>query len=84
MEYNQTKNLKSEILEYIESIFVDSRKKGIKKIKLTSGIIHKELGLKDRHSSVCNVMYSKMRDCDNIIESPPKGNGCRLTIEYQL
>lgn len=55
-------------------------------IDLNSGLIHREVGgypgRKHRMPICCDVMKSFMKEDDEILSSPPKGNGASLTIRY--
>ena len=55
-------------------------------MELTSGDIHRELGVypKPNHSmpSCCNAMRELMIDADIVISEPPKGKGATLKIRY--
>ena len=69
-------------------LFIDNEIKNmhVKYIELTSGDIHRELGIyPDRNHSMpscCRAMKQLMIKGDIIISQPPKGNGARLTIRY--
>ena len=74
----------TEIEEYINKILKEAEKRGEVNIILTSGNIHKELGLKNRMPMVCNAMYSVMRKRDSIVSSTPSGYSSTIQIKYTL
>ncbi len=76
--------LKGMIVEHINNTFDHARKNGATKITLLSGAVHKSLGLESRLPSVCNAMYSCMKDNDRVISTTPKGNSSTILIEYNL
>ena len=67
-------------------LFIDSEIKNMqqKYIELTSGDVHRELGIyPDRNHSMpscCRAMKQLMIKGDIILSAPPKGNGASLTI----
>jgi 5-methylcytosine-specific restriction protein A len=72
----------------LREIFFSKEKQGLSKIAVNSGDLHRRVGgypgKNHRMPTCCSAMRSEMRDGDRIIQSPPKGNGASLTIEYQL
>jgi 5-methylcytosine-specific restriction protein A len=72
----------------LQEIFFSAEKQGLSKISVNSGELHRRVGgypgPNHRMPSCCSAMRSVMRYGDRITQSPPKGNGASLTIEYQL
>jgi len=67
-----------DINEYIKNKFV----KGVK-IIITSGAIHKEIGLINRHPMVCSAMKKLMKEYPNSeINKPKSGEGATFIVEY--
>ena len=48
------------------------------------GELNKRVGGQNQMMQVCSAMRSLMRDGDETLESPPKGNGSRLVIRYKI
>jgi 5-methylcytosine-specific restriction protein A len=72
----------------LREIYFSGEKRGLSKIAVNSGDLHRQVGgypgPNHRMPMCCAAMRSEMRNGDKIIQSPPKGNGASLTIEYQL
>jgi hypothetical protein len=69
-----------DIYAFIESKFV----KG-KNITIVSGVIHKEIGLLDRHPMVCGAMKRLSKKYSSrVISTPESEQGATLTIDYLL
>ena len=67
-----------DIVVYIESKFVKGEK-----ITIVSGVIHKEIGFKDRRPMVCGAMKRLGKKYSGTVISTPKsGQGSTLTMEY--
>jgi hypothetical protein len=73
-----------EISLYIDKLLYEAKKRGEKYIDLVSGEIHKQLGLKNRMPQVCEVMYKKMRQKDEILHTTPSGRSSTIKIRYYL
>jgi len=78
----KTKDFENEIIKRIN----EARTKGISTIQINSLELHKSVGGYVQHNhhmpQACGAMYNLMTKRDEIIESPPKGKGARLTILY--
>ena len=61
---------------------------GQRSLSIKAGDLHRSVGgfpgRNHRMPTCCQAMRSTMAAGDRIIESPPKGKGPRLTIEYRL
>jgi len=72
----------------LNSIFHESEKRGLKVIEIRSGDLHTKLGdYPGRNHSMptcCSVMRSMIKESDQVIQSPPRGNGANLVIRYCL
>jgi len=65
----------------------DSRNQGLGEIQINALELHKRVDYdpKDhRMPLACQAMYNLMTKRDEIIYSPPKGKGTKLTILYHL
>lgn len=75
-------DFKSEITRLIN----DAKKQGEHFIDITSGEVHRNVGgypsNNHRMPLCCEVMYSMMKDHDEVLYSPLKGKGARLKIRY--
>lgn len=74
----------NDICSYINDLKVLAKAKGKDRLVLISRDIHRELKLKSRFPMVCNAMRQCMKENDNILFQPPKGNSSTLEIEYKL
>lgn len=72
----------AKIAQYIENKLVQAKSIGLTSVTITSGSVHKELGLVSRMPMVCGAMRKIMKDNDVIHYAPPSGNGSTLRIEY--
>ncbi|MDR1257496.1 MAG: hypothetical protein LBJ86_07090 [Spirochaetaceae bacterium] len=72
----------------LRKIFDRESKAGASTVVVNSGNLHRLVGgypgTNHRMPICCSVMRQEMKDVDRIIDSPPKGNGASLSIEYQL
>jgi len=71
----------------LHRIFSDAGIRGLNRISVTSGDLHRRVGGYPGHNhrmpACCSAMRPEMREGDRITQSPPSGNGATLTIEYQ-
>ena len=74
----------NEICKHINQLKALAKEDGKSSLVLISRDIHKQLNLKSRFPMVCNAMRQCMRENDNILFQPPKGNSSTLEIEYKL
>lgn len=74
----------NDICNYIKELKEIAKNQGKIRLVLISRDIHKQLNLKSRFPMVCNAMRQCMRENDNILFQPPKGNSSTLEIEYKL
>ena len=71
--------------EYISKRLSEAEKLGWTHLILRSGPIHKDLQFQDRLPSCCHSMRRALIEgYDEVLHSPPQGNGTTLTILYQL
>jgi len=77
--------------DFIAAIHTSFRGAQIKKHKyldINSGDLHRLLGYypgpDHRMPLCCGAMRKEMKQGDQILNQPPKGNGASLTIRYQL
>ncbi len=65
-----------------------ARKSNLQYIEINSGELHRKIGgypgKNHRMPVCCDAMRKMMREGDEIITQPPKGNGASLTIKYKL
>jgi len=77
-----------DVINMLDQIQTDAKLHGIREVQVNSGIIHRKLGgypsSNHRMPIVCKAMRNYMRKTDEIITSPPKGQGASLTILYHL
>jgi len=66
----------------------DARQQGLSTIQINALELHKDVGGYESHNhrmaAVCSAMHNLMTKRDEIIYSPLKGKGSRLTIQYRL
>lgn len=72
-----------EVRNYIRKILENMKSKGIKEFEINAGTIVKELKIIKATPTVCSAMRSCGYEYE-VIYSPPKGNGTRLTFKYKL
>ncbi len=74
--------------DYLNNIFLNAEKKGLKSIEVKAGDLHKMAGgypgPNHRMPVCCEVMYQNMKEKDELVSKPPKGKGASLTIRYTL
>ena len=78
-----TKDSENEIIKMQN----DAREKGLERLQINALELHKKVGYypnNHRMPVICQAMYNLMTRRDEIIYSPPKGKGTRLTILYHL
>jgi len=66
-----------------------ARRKGQTFITITAGDVHKELGLRNRVPSICQVMESRLLEREGGVkvsskQGPPSGRGTTFTITYAV
>jgi 5-methylcytosine-specific restriction protein B len=82
----QAEQIRAHLKErYIEP----ARRRGQTLVTITAGDVHKELGLRNRVPSVCQVMESRILEREARIkvssrQGPASGRGTRFTITYAL
>ena len=78
-----TKDSENEIIKMQN----DAREIGLERLQINALELHKRVGYdpnNHRMPVICQAMYNLMTRRDEIIYSPPKGKGTRLTILYHL
>lgn len=72
----------------LQNKLLEATEKGMSSIMINSGELHRAVGSypdeNNRMPLCCHVMRDAMRAGDKIIQSPPKGQGASLIIEYNL
>lgn len=72
----------------VQRIINEARSQGKKYVDIVSRDVHINVGgyegSNHRMPSCCNAMRSLMKDGDEILEMPPKGNGATLKIRYYI
>ncbi|PSL12241.1 hypothetical protein CLV44_11976 [Marinobacterium halophilum] len=72
----------------LESMFLRARRQNQRSITVSAGDLHRIVGdypgADHRMPVCCSVMRQVMRDSDEVLESPLKGNGASLRIRYQI
>jgi hypothetical protein len=71
--------------EYIET----ARRKGLKRVQITAGDVHRSLRLKNRVPNVCSALSSRIFLEQNHlaieeVSGPPSGMGTRVIYTYRL
>jgi hypothetical protein len=65
-------------------LFVNAMQSGLPHLDVRSGELHNSVGAQNQMPQVCSAMRSMRCDLDEVLESPPKGNGSRLVIRYKI
>jgi hypothetical protein len=79
-----------DIRAYLRLKYLDpARRRGETLVTITAGEIHKELGLRNRVPSVCQVMESRILEREAGVkvsskQGPPSGRGTTFTITYAI
>lgn len=68
----------------LQLLFVEASQRERQHLDVRSGELNKRVGGQNQMPQVCSAMRSLMRDGDEILKSPPKGNGSRLVIRYKI
>lgn len=72
----------------LERQLAAAAREGKTSVRISAGELHRAVGgypgRNHRMPMCCQAMRSVKTDSDKTVESPPKGNGARLTIEYRL
>lgn len=74
----------AQIREYLRELLSEKKKEGNSSCVLTSGQIHKAMGLSSKMPSVCSAMYQIMGSRDKILHTTPSGKSSTIKIEYYL
>ena len=51
---------------------------------IVSGDIHRQLGMRDRMSLICRIMYKGMIPGDVVLQTTPSGQSLTIKIRYDL
>lgn len=74
-----------QVREYIKDKLLNAKKQGLEELLLISGEIHKELKMNDAKPTVCSAMKTLGSNYKfEVLETPPKGNGSKLILKYEL
>lgn len=65
-------------------LFVEATQRGLLHLDVRSGELNKHVGGQNQMPQVCSAMRSLMRDGDETLQHPLKGNGSRLVIRYKI
>jgi len=80
--------IKNDFLVALKALVTSAEQSGLKKIKIRAGDLHRKVGgypgPAHRMPSCCKAMKEFMKPGDYILNSPPKGAGANLVIEYYL
>jgi 5-methylcytosine-specific restriction protein A len=72
----------------LDAAFAEASRFGKASLRVRSGDLHREVGgypgASHQMPDCCRVMRAAMMAGDQIVESPPKGAGANLVIEYRL
>ncbi len=72
-----------EVRTYIQTLIAAAKSKGVHKINIRSGDVHRALNMDRAMPTVCRAMRTLPGDYKYLIlEEPPKGNGSRLVFQY--
>lgn len=78
----------SMVKDYIKEQIFNAKNNGLDSITLISGKIEKRLGLKHRMPTICNSMYSVMRELSEfesiIVNAPPSGLSTTVEVKWIL
>ena len=74
----------ADIVCYLLQTLTQHQTQGETSCTLTSGIIHKAMGLKNKMPSVCSAMYQVMEPGDVVVHTTPSGKSSTIQICYQL
>lgn len=76
-------NITQSVQEVVRAILEAATEGKKNDLTLRAGDLH-SLKFKDRMPICCSAMRNELRDGDEILKEPPKGNGTRLKIRYKL
>ncbi len=72
----------------LDEILTNAKQQGRPYIDIRAGDLHRAVGgypgNNHRMPVCCNVMKGTMKQGDEILESPPSGQGASLTIRYYI
>ena len=74
----------ADILAYICGLLAFHRQQGETSCILTSGEIHRAMGLVHRMPSVCSAMYQAMGPGDVVVHTTPSGKSSTIQVRYSL
>lgn len=79
---NRSNDLKKDITKNLLNILKDAEQRGVEYMDISSGEIHKLMGLSNRIPSVCNAMLKIEEYAFEIIRDTPSGMSSTKTIRY--
>jgi len=68
----------------LDNIFAEAKKLGVCAVWIKSSDLHDKLNGNNELPKCCNAMDNKKEKGDIIIQSPPKGQGRNLIIQYKI
>ena len=78
----------SDFQRALDRNFQDAQDQQLSYVDVVSGDVHRELGgypsSNHRMPNLCQVMRRNMHERDEILSSPPSGQGATLRIRYRL
>ncbi|MBM6885567.1 hypothetical protein [Pseudoflavonifractor phocaeensis] len=74
----------ADIVYYLLRTLAQYQEQGETSCTLTSGAIHKAMGLKNKMPSVCSAMYQVMEPGDVVVHTTPSGKSSTIQICYRL
>ena len=79
---------KEDFWKELDAILLEARRLGISIAGVKAGDLHRRVGAypgaDHRMPVCCAVMRAAMREDDEILEAPPKGNGASLLVLYRI
>jgi hypothetical protein len=83
---DKTMATREDFQEALDELFAFANEKGLRAINIRAGELHRLVGaypgVDHRMPVCCAVMRDFMRPGDEIIATPPKGDGASLEIRY--
>jgi hypothetical protein len=74
----------NDIRQELRLLFVEAVQRKLTHIDVRSGELSKRVNAQNQMPQVCSAMRSLMSEGDEILETPPKGNGSRLVVRFKI